>query len=446
MSIHSSPRFGSMNGHKAAFVVILGALSLGAMTVLEPRVSAIDNRGTAAVLGPVYAPAVEQIETLELGRGQTLSALLMRASITGADLAELLRALRPYQSPGLLNAGLEVTIRKWAHTGEARGVDLRMNRDTTLRLARQDQGWTTEVAVTPTVIDTVFVSGEIEAGRSLYESIALDTALSLPLEERIQLVSELVDIYEYKIDFIHEIQPGDSYAFAYEREARPDGTSRSNRRILVARLTNRGTRYDAVLFRQPGIAGYYDLEGKSLRRGFRRYPMDYIRITSSFNFRRYHPVLGVHRAHLGTDFGAPTGTRVRTTGDGTVIFAGRDGGYGNLVIVRHVSGYTTRYAHLSRFGANIRAGKRVMMDDVVGYVGMTGLASGPHLHYELRQNNRAIDFSKANLPGSPPLPNKYRADYRMLQKQRLALLEEGMMGVRFAKTRTVSNPLVGGGI
>jgi murein DD-endopeptidase MepM/ murein hydrolase activator NlpD len=436
-----------MNGHKAAVVVILGVLGLGAMTVIEPtRNVSLDNRASAETLGPVYAPAVEQIETMELQRGQTLSALLMKASITGPDLAELLRALRTRTSPSLLNAGLEVTVRKWAHTGEARSVELRLNADTTLRLARQELGWSTDVAITPTVLDTLFVSGTIEAGKSLYESIALDEKLTLPMDERINLVGELADIYEYKVDFLHEIQPGDTYAFAYEREARPDGSSR-RRRILVARLTNRGADLNAVLFNTDGIRGYYDQDGKSLRRGFRRYPMEYVRITSSFNFRRYHPVLGMYRAHLGTDFGAPTGTRVRSTGDGTVIFAGRDGGYGNVVVVRHISGYTTRYAHLSRFGAGVRSGKRVMMDDVIGYVGMTGLASGPHLHYELRLNGRAIDFSKANLPGSPPMPNKYRAEFRNLQKDRLALLQDGLSGVRYAKAKTtVSSPQVRGGI
>jgi murein DD-endopeptidase MepM/ murein hydrolase activator NlpD len=434
-----------MNGHKAAFVVIVGALSLGAMTVLEPR-AALDNRADAPVLEPIYAAPVEQVETHELERGQTLSTLLMRASITGSDLADVLRTLDAQQNLRSLRAGTEVTVRKLASTGEARSIDVRFHADTTIHLARFSTGWSTQRTVTPVVLDTVFVSGEIEQGRSLYESIALDTSLSLPYEERIQLVTAVADIFEYKIDFLHEIQPGDRYALVYEREARPDGSARSQR-VLAARMVNSGARLDAVHFVKGGIRGYYDLEGKSLRRGFRRYPVEYVTITSSFSSNRYHPVLGIYRAHLGTDFGAPTGTKVKVTGDGTVTFAGRDGGYGNVVMVRHVSGYTTRYAHLSRFAEGIRPGKRVMMSDVIGYVGSTGLASGPHLHYELRQNGRAVNFAKANLPTAPPLPIEYREAYRSLLSDRLALLENGLQVARLAKAaRNPVSPVVGGGL
>ena len=435
----------SMNGHKAAFVVIVGALSLGAMTVLEPR-AALDNRDEAPVMEPVYAVPVEQVETHELERGQTLSTLLMRASITGADLAEVLRTLDGQQNLRSMRAGTEITVRKLASSGEARSIDVRFHADTTIRIVRSGMGWSTERTVTPVVLDTVFIAGEIAQGRSLYESIALDSTLNLRYEERIQIVTEVADIFEYKVDFLHEIQPGDRYALVYEREARPDGSARSQR-VLAARLTNRGARFDAVHFKKGGINAYYDLEGKSLRRGFRRYPVDYVRITSSFNFSRYHPVLGIYRAHLGTDFGAATGTKVKVTGDGVVTFAGRDGGYGNVVMVRHTSGYTTRYAHLSRFGAGIRPGKRVMMSDVIGYVGSTGLASGPHLHYELRQNGRAVNFAKAQLPTAPPLPIEYREAYRSLLNDRLALLENGLQVARLAKaSRNQVNPVVGGGL
>src|SRR5690606_25861737 len=131
---------------------------------------------------------------------------------------------------------------------------------------------------------------------------------------------------------------------------------------------------------------YYDEKGGSLRRGFTRYPIEFARVTSRFNPNRKHPVLGVNRAHLGTDIGARTGTPVRSTADGTVTFAGKQGGYGNMVIVRHANGYTTRYAHLSRFAAGMRAGRKVALKETIGYVGQTGLATGPHLHYELRKN------------------------------------------------------------
>ena len=432
-----------MQSTKALFLIVIGALSLGAMTVLPPR-AALDNRDSAPVITPVYAPPVENVTTMQLQPGQTLSVLLMRALITGGDLAELLRALSTQQSLRGLPAGAEVTINRWASNNEARSIELRIRRDTTIRVAREGLGWVTSIIETPTVLDTVFMSGRIEAGKSLYEAIAYNDSINLPVSERIELVGELAAIYEYKLDFSHEIQPGDQYSFAYEREARPDGTARS-RRILISRMETSKKAHDAVYFRQGDISGYYDLDGKSLKRGFRKSPLDYVRVTSSFAWKRYHPILGIYRAHLGTDYGATTGTPVKAVGEGTVQFAGRDGGYGNVIILCHMNGYTTRYAHLSRFASGIRAGKRVGLSDVIGYVGSTGLASGPHLHYEFRKNGQPIDARKIDLPSAPPLPAQYRDDYRSLVKSRLVLLEEAQLGARFAKRQTQPAP-TGGGI
>jgi murein DD-endopeptidase MepM/ murein hydrolase activator NlpD len=170
-----------------------------------------------------------------------------------------------------------------------------------------------------------------------------------------------------------------------------------------------------------------------------------VRITSGFSWNRYHPILGIYRAHLGTDFGASSGTPVKAVGDGVVTSAGREGGYGNVVMIRHVNGYSTRYAHLSRFAAGVRAGRRVNMGEVVGYVGMTGLATAPHLHYELRLNGKPIKYDERKLPTSPPLPREYLKDYRELMQQRVALLEQAVLGTKVARLRA-HNPAVGGGM
>jgi murein DD-endopeptidase MepM/ murein hydrolase activator NlpD len=418
---------------KTIFLTVVGALSLGAMTVLDsrPRLS-LDNREDATVLEPVYAPPVEAVETTQLQPGETLSALFMRASIVGADLASLLRAVNTRKSLRSLDVGTEITIRRWAGRSETRSIELEFNPDTTIRVMRSDTGWTTALVLTPIVLDTMFVTGVIAAGKSLYESVAQDPSVALPVPDRVPLVHELAEIYKYKLDFAHDIRPGDRYTLVYEREARPDGSAREMR-ILAARIDAAAKRFDAVLFQGSGISGYYDLEGRSLRSGFSRYPVGYDRITSFFSRRRYHPVLGIYRAHLGTDFGAARGTPVGVTGDGTVSFAGRDGGYGNVVVVRHINGYSTRYAHLSRFARGVRPGKHVQMNDVIGYVGSTGLATAPHLHYELRLNGRAIDLRRAKLPGAPPLPSAYRDEYFDLVKERLELLQEGLLGAGVAK-------------
>jgi murein DD-endopeptidase MepM/ murein hydrolase activator NlpD len=407
------------------------SLSMGAMSAWQP--AAIPDPESAPVLTTLYAAPVEQVETHVLARGETLSGLLAKASITGGEQSGLLFALSQFQSPRRISAGAEVTVRRWIYNGAPRAVELRLNADSTLRLARDDMGWDGVVLLTPTEIDTVYAAGRIESGRTLYEALVHDETSRLPAAERVQLVLALADVYQYQVDFTREIQPGDTYRLVYEREARPDGTAR-NRRILAAELVNNGRQFAAFWFDDgDDYSGYYDETGKSLRNGFLRYPVPY-RITSSFSLRRYHPILGVHRAHQGTDFGAPHGSPVRVTADGTVTFAGVNGGYGNVIDVRHQGGYTTRYAHLSRFGTGIRVGARVKQEQVIGYVGATGLATGPHLHYELRHNGRAINAATADLPKGPPISDKLRPVFEQLKAERVALLDRTTPAARYARS------------
>lgn len=371
----------------------------------------------------MQVPPAEKIETHVIERGETLSGVLSALSVAGQDLADALLALREHQNPRRLSEGAEVTVHRWSSNGTPRTVEFRFNADTTVILAKNPFGWSGKLILTPTTVDTVYVAGSIDAGTTLYNSLVLDETLNLPVAERVQLVGELADIYAYTIDFSHEIQPGDRYQIAYEREARPDGTARS-RRILISEVVNKGKPISAVYFKRGSVEGYYSPTGQSLREGFRRSPLDFTRITSSFSWNRYHPILGIYRAHLGTDYGASTGTPVHAVADGVIAEAGRSGGYGNMVVIRHHSGYTTRYAHLSRF--KVRVGQRVEQNDVIGYSGMTGLATAPHLHFELRYNGRPTNWTKAKLPGGPPIPREYRNEFRSVLDQRLALLHDAV--------------------
>lgn len=410
------------NPYKVVLLLLVALVSLGAVTMFQPHRYAIPKE-QAQVMGTFYAVPVERVETHVLGSGETLSQLFEQASIAGREFSELLMALREYHSPRRLSAGTEITIRRWIDSGETRGVDIRINADSTVRLARSEAGWRGTVRLTPVELDTVYAAGVIDEGRTLYEAIVRDETSNLPPAERIQLVSELAEIYETKLDFTREIQPGDSYRLVYERERRPDGTARS-RSILIAEVENRGLAYSAVYFEGGPLAtGYYDLEGASVESGFSRYPIRFPRITSSFNPRRYHPILGKYRAHLGTDYGAATGEPVRATADGIIVSQGRNGGYGNMIEVRHANGYTTRYAHLSRFAKNQRRGTAVKKGQTIGYVGATGLATAPHLHYELREHGRAIDASKAKLPDGAPVPADQRAAYAAIVEARSVLLD-----------------------
>ena len=421
-------------------VIAIGISAAGFASVMGPPPA--DPRDTAAVVDIFYAQPAEKIETHVLRRGETLSDVLSRSHITGLEQHDLLFALMQFVNPRRLNASTEVTVRRLNNSNAPRSVEVRVNADSTVRLAHEEWGWDAEVRVTPTTVDTVFAIGSIEQGRALYQAIAMDEGLNLPVQERYALAEQVVSIYKYKLDFAHDIKAGDTYRVVYEREARPDGSARS-RRVLIAEIINEGTRYTSMYFDPNGRGGdYYDRDGKSLRYQFSRYPMPISRITSGFG-KRFHPVLGIYRAHLGTDFGAGTGTRVQATGQGTVKFAGRNGGYGNLVILSHPGGYTTHYAHLSRFASGIRVGKRVQIEETIGYVGATGLATGPHLHYELRQNGRALDARRAKLPGAAPLPSEYKRAFKHALEDRLALLDRAERSTIYASVPATSAPREG---
>lgn len=423
----------------------LGACGGALLAAWQPGGRADRGPDHAPLLGAIHAAPIELADTYVLESGQTLGGILTDTRIAGAELARLLLAVQQHKDPRRLMPGSEVTIRRWASTGDARAVELRVDADSTIRLERTAVGWTSDVLLTPVAVDTVYAAGMIEAGRTLYEALVYDERLDLPPAERVQLVAELAEIYMYTLDFTHEIRPGDRYRLVYEREARPDGTARS-RRILAAEVENEGRLHPAIYFEaSDDTHGYYDPEGNALRKAFRRYPLDYVRITSAFSWRRYHPILGIYRAHLGTDFGASRGTPVRAAGDGRVAFAGDDGGYGNVVKLRHPGGYETRYAHLSRFADGIRSGARVEQGEIIAYVGASGLATAPHLHYELRRDGQALNPRRVELPGAPPIPQELRDRFGAVVARRVALLDRIMLpGPRLASTATGSTPVAHG--
>lgn len=409
------------NPVKVASLVAIAALSLGAMAISHPK--EVDPSIGATNLGVLYAAPVEDVQTHIIGSGETLNGVLAQARITGQELADLMLGLREHLDPRRLSAGAEVTVRRWSATNAARSVEVRLNRDTTVKLAKLDYGWQSDVMVTPTKIDTVFAAGEIVAGRTLYEALVFDDESPLPPEERVQMVDGLAEIFEYKLDFTREIQPGDKYRIVYEREARPDNTARG-RRILAAEIVNDGRAFNAIWYdNNSTIRGYYDSKGRPLKAGFSRYPVDFPRITSRFAASRYHPILGIYRAHMGNDLGARAGTSVRASANGVVIRAGWASGYGNLIEVRHANGYSTRYAHLRGFARGIRTGARVSQKQLIAYVGMTGLATAPHLHYELRHNGRAIDATRVRLPDGETLGRTQLALFREIARARESLLD-----------------------
>ena len=222
------------------------------------------------------------------------------------------------------------------------------------------------------------------------------------------LIMQLVGIFGWDIDFALDIRSGDRFAVIYE-ELLKDGDKARDGAILAAEFSNRGKVFRAIRFVDDnGHANYYDEKGNSMRKAFLRTPVKFSRISSRFSLGRRHPILNRIRAHKGVDYAAPIGTPVKTTGDGKVIFAGRKGGYGNVLIIQHGGKYSTLYAHLSRFKHGIRRGKRVRQGQIIAYVGKTGLATGPHLHYEFRINGVHRNPLTVKLPKARALDKHYR--------------------------------------
>jgi murein DD-endopeptidase MepM/ murein hydrolase activator NlpD len=233
------------------------------------------------------------------------------------------------------------------------------------------------------------------------------------------------DIFGWDIDFALDIQPGDRFNLIYEQKFR-EGEYIGDGRILAADFINEGSIHRAVYFESADgkIADYFTPEGRSMRRQFLRAPLDFTRISSNFNPRRRHPILNMIRAHKGVDYAAPTGTIIKAAGDGRVSFVGSKGGWGRVVILEHGGGISTLYGHMSRFARGLRDGTRVKQGMTIGYVGSSGAATGPHLHYEYLVNGNHKNPRTVPLPDAAPIPEGYLAEFKSRSGLLLARLDK----------------------
>ncbi len=276
-----------------------------------------------------------------------------------------------------------------------------------------DQPFRLEKKVRTTDLQTTYAEGKID---SAFFTAGQKAGLSG------SMIMELAGLFSWDVDFALDIREGDSFKVIYET-INLDGQRIGTGNILAAEFTNQGRAYTAVRFvHQDGRTSYYDANGNSLKKAFLRAPIDFARISSHFSLNRKHPVLHRFRAHKGTDYAASTGTPIKSTGDGKVLFAGVKGGYGNVVILQHGQGITTLYGHMQRFAKGIRSGSRIDQGQIIGYVGSTGLASGPHCHYEFRVHGVHKNPVTVPLPKAEPVPRQERAAFRRQADQLLARL------------------------
>lgn len=294
----------------------------------------------------------------------------------------------------------------------------------TVFLNRQDDNsFITEVITREPEVEIAYAEGVIDS--SLF--LAGDKAGMSQSQ-----IMGLANIFGWDVDFALDIRKGDSFSLVYEKLF-IDGKKYKNGRILAANFSNQGRNLEAVLFTDHnGTSNYYTPSGESMRKAFIRTPVDFARISSHFNLKRKHPVLHKIRAHKGTDYAASRGTPIKATGDGKIIHAGRKGGYGNSVIIQHGQKITTLYAHMSKFARNVKSGKRVKQGQIIGYVGSTGLASGPHLHYEFRVNGVHKNPVRVRLPHAKPIPNSELAQFALQTDPLLAQLQTLQENYRLA--------------
>ena len=339
----------------------------------------------------------------------------------GAKMGEeIVRAARPVYDLSRIRAGNRIDIIR-SGNGDLRAVTYEVDRDRLLWITKQESGFHAELRPIPYEIIVTGVAGTVRS--SLFQ--AMDD-----LGEGVWLTVELADIFGWDVDFSTDTQTGDTFEAVVEKKIL-HGERWGYGRILAAQYTNAGTLHQAVLFRDPsGRPAYYAPSGKSVQKAFLRSPLKFgAPVTSGFSKRRFHPILKRYRPHHGVDYGVPVGSAVQAVGNGRVVFAGRKGGSGKMVQLRHAKGYDTYYLHLSRI--LVKPGRQVLQGQVIGKSGKTGLATGPHLDFRVSRHGKFLNFLRLKLPPAESVAKKDMAEFASLRTQlvdQLASLHEGPGG------------------
>ena len=402
---------------RAALVAAL-ALAAGAGVLVARHNGYLGGLKSAPAL-VVSVPVRTVADTLHAR--ETVSQLFVRRGVNDVNWTALAQAVRSFQ-PAHVKAGLVFLFQQRHGEATPYAVNARVSRDERLWLRRVSTGWSASLERIPWRTEPLVVSGTIDG--TLYE--AVDEAASganLSPAERSSLAGSLADIYDWDIDFMRDIRPGDRFRVYAERLVSSEGETVFGR-VLAARIDVGGKRHYAFRDDDGDTPQFWDENGRSLRRDFLRAPLQYKYVSSRFSNSRWQPILHYYRAHQGTDFAAPYGTPVRSIADGTVSFAGREGDYGNMVEIRHANGVTTRYGHLSAFAPGIRRGLAVQQGQFIGNVGASGLATGPHLHFEVRINGRAVNpRTKLGSGTGAPIAVSRRAEFEREKDLLLEVLE-----------------------
>ncbi len=347
--------------------------------------------------------------------GESLASIFKKNGLNPQDLHQIMQVPGAADTLRKILPGKQIAYSLDA-AGVLRGIKYERDAVNSLVVTRSDEGFEAKHEAKPVVTTRKIARGTIKG--SLFASAAAAGLTN-------QQVFELANIFGYDIDFAQDLRVGDTFELVFE-ERTVEGQAIEPGPIRAAVFVNDGQTFTAVRYvDRNNVASYYSKDGKSLRKAFMRAPLQFSRISSDFNPSRRHPILNTIRAHKGTDYAAPGGTPVYAAGDGKVIFVGTRGGYGRVVYVQHGSGVETRYAHLSRYGKGLHVGSRVNQGEIIGYVGASGLASAPHLHYEFLVNGVHRNPRTVPLPTAEPIPQKERDRFYAQIGDDLRLLEAG---------------------
>ncbi len=340
-------------------------------------------------------------QTVIVKKGDTLSAIFKRLSLSPATLYKIIDSGKPAKRLSRIKPGQKIAVN--TRNKQFASLHYFINKVDTLVVNKENN-----------VITSHIESKEIDIIQQ-FASVTIENSLFLSGNKAglsSSMIMELAQIFGWDIDFALDVRKGDSFTVLYE-EKFIDDEKIGNGHILSAEFINKGKSYKAVRFTDSsGHTDYYSEKGLSMRKAFLRTPVAFSRISSRFSYGRKHPVLNKIRAHHGVDYAASTGTAIKAVGKGKVIFKGRKGGYGRVVILQHGSKYTTLYAHMSSYNKKLKKGSRVSQGQTIVYVGSSGLATGPHLHYEFRVNGVHRNPLTVPLPSAAPIAKKYRSDFQ----------------------------------
>jgi murein DD-endopeptidase MepM/ murein hydrolase activator NlpD len=362
-----------------------------------------------------------QLKIIKVKKGDTLSGIFKTHDLSISTLYKIINSGKEAKQLTRIKPGQTFSISLNAEK-QIEQLKYEINKTETLVLTRNDKNFSVDIDTKEIEFVQKFASGSIK--NSLFsagKNVGLDSAM----------IMKLAHIFGWDIDFALDIRKGDSFSVLYE-EKFVNGKKIANGDILSAEFVNNGKVFRAIRYKDAsGHTDYYAENGLSMRKAFLRTPVDFSRISSRFSLKRKHPVLGRTRAHKGVDYAAATGTPIKAVGDGKVIFKGRKGGYGRVVILQHGSKHTTLYAHMNAFNRKIKNGSRVKQGQIIGYVGKSGLATGPHLHYEFRVNGVHRNPLTVKLPSAAPIAKKYRQDF-------LTVAETMVSQLKLRKQETVA--------